>query len=350
MSMKNVPVVGKAHTAESARITKTAYVTLLLVFAAGYGGVHAAGADAKGKNPVVKPAGPVKIVLATSTKGGGFELYGTTVAAIMNEVNPRLNVIALPSRGSRENLALLEEGKADLGLVEGNAFFEARSGRKRPSTGLKILLAMYPNPGMFVVRGDSGHRTIADLKGKKIAFGTPASGLVLLAKDVLDGMGLDMGRDFQAVYLEKAADGPRLLLEGKVEAFWGAGIGWPGFKKVADSAAGGRFIVPGPDQVTRIRAKHPFLRPMTVPAGTYKGQKKAIHSLGLWSFILVRPDLSEETVYELAKTLHRSETMLAKRLPQGRYSTLSNTAKEAPNRELIHRGVLRYMKERGLAR
>jgi len=39
--------------------------------------------------------------------------------------------------------------------------------------------------------------------------------------------GLTADRDFEQVILEKAGDGPRLVLEGKVAALWGTGIGWP---------------------------------------------------------------------------------------------------------------------------
>jgi TRAP-type uncharacterized transport system substrate-binding protein len=60
---------------------------------------------------------------------------------------------------------------------------------------------------------------------------------------------------------------------------------------------------------------------MSVPAGTYKGQDTQIDSVGLWSLILVRPGLPDKVVYRLAQAIHRGEQALAKRLPQGRYTT-----------------------------
>ena len=47
-----------------------------------------------------------------------------------------------------------------------------------------------------------------------------------------------------------------MVLDGRVAALWGAGIGWPGFEAVADSAGGARFIAPDADEIARIRAKH----------------------------------------------------------------------------------------------
>ena len=154
-------------------------------------------------------------------------------------------------------------------------------------------------------------------------------------------------RGFQQIILEKAAEGPKLVLEKKAEALWGAGIGWPGFVKVANAPGGARFIPPDPSQVEMVSKKHPHLIRMTVPAGTYKGQEKDIHSLGLWSLILVRPDLDEDTVYRLARAIDKGHDDLTKRLAQGRYTQAANTVKHVPLGR-IHRGAVRYYREIGL--
>jgi TRAP transporter TAXI family solute receptor len=292
---------------------------------------------------------PTKVVLGTATKGGGFQLFGDTLAAVVNAADASLRIEPMATRGSKQNLTYLEEGKIDIGLVEGNAAREALDGIGRAPANLKVLAVMYPNPGMFVVRADSPYQGIEDLKGKPIAFGTRASGLRILANDVLDGIGLAADRDFEAVILEKAADGPRLVLEHKVEALWGAGIGWPGFVKVANGPAGARFIAPSAPQIKQIRAKHPHLKTMSVPAGTYNGQEAEIKSVGLWSLILVRPELPEEVVYRLARAIHQSEVELAKQLKQGSYTTAQNTVSQVPTAQL-HFGAIRYFREAKLRR
>jgi uncharacterized protein len=184
---------------------------------------------------------------------------------------------------------------------------------------------MYSTAGMFVVRGDSPARSIADLKGKPVAFGAAGSGLVILARYVLDGIGLDMERDFQAIYLERAGDGPAMVLDGRAAALWGGGIGWPGFTNLAEK--GGRFIAPDADEANRIQAKHSFLKPLTVPAGAYPEQNAPIQSVGSWSFILARPDLPGDTGYRLAKALHEGERRLAEKLDQAKETTAANTAR-----------------------
>src|SRR4029077_987680 len=148
--------------------------------------------------------------------------------------------------------------------VAGEPSYEAFMGIGRPKTKLKILTAMYSSPGMFVVRADSPYKTIHDLLGKRVAFGARGSGLPILSRYALDGLGLKQDDDFQSIYLDRAGEGPAMVLDGRVAAVWGAGIGWPGFTAVAKSEGGARFIAPDADEIARIKAKHTFLKPMTV--------------------------------------------------------------------------------------
>ena len=288
------------------------------------------------------------VTLGTATPGGGFPVYGQAVAETVNRIDPSLDVKTRNTKGSTENVPLLEAGQLDLALVQGEVAHEALAGIDRPPAKLMILAAMYTTPGMFVVRGDQPYRGIADLKGKPIAWGARGSGLVVLARYVLDGLGLDMTRDFQSIYLDQAGDGPAMVLDGRAAALWGGGSGWPGFTVVTRGPQGARFIGPTAEERTRIQAKHAFLKTLTIPAGAYPGQAEPIVSVGSWSFILVRPDLAEETAYRLARALHRGEPALGARLPQAVETTAAHTVAAAPRPDLIHPGARRYFRETGL--
>ena len=310
-----------------------------------------AGAALAGLAPAdsARGAAAARLVLGTATPGGGFPLYGDAVIATVKQVDPELVIEPRNTKGSTENVPLLEAGALDIALVQGEVAYEALAGIGRPPSPLTIVAAMYSTPGMFVVRADSSYRRIADLTGKPVAFGARGSGLVVLARYVLDGIGLDQDKDFAAIYLDHAADGPPMVLAGRAAALWGGGIGWPGFAAVADSPAGGRFIAPDAEESQRIRAKHSFLKPLVIPAGSYRGQSEAIASVGSWSFILARPGLPDDIAWRLARDLHEGEALLAERLPQGRETTAANTAAAAPLPALIHPGVQRYLREIGLA-
>ena len=290
------------------------------------------------------------ISLGTATPGGGFPLYGDTLAEIMNAADPSLSILPRNTKGSNENIPLLEAGQLDIALVAGEPSYEAFMGIGRPATPLKILTAMYSSPGMFVVRADSPYKTIRDLVGHPVAFGAKGSGLPILSRYMLDGLGLKQDEDFQSVYLDRAGDGPAMVLDGRVAALWGAGIGWPGFKAMAESPDGARLIAPDADEMARIRAKHSFLKPLTVPAGSYPGQSVPIDSLGSWSFVLARQSLPDDVAYRLAKTLHGVEGMLCKKLAQACETTAANTVAAAPKPELIHPGTMKYFREIGVVK
>src|SRR5262245_16615712 len=129
------------------------------------------------------------VVLGTATPGGGFPVYGTAYASTLNEMDPTLAVEPRNTKGSTENIPLLEAGKIDIGQATGEVTYEALQGIGRPKAVLRIINAMYSNFGMFVARADSPARTIADLKGKPIAWGASGSGFVVLARYVFDGLG-----------------------------------------------------------------------------------------------------------------------------------------------------------------
>ncbi|MEO5694724.1 MAG: TAXI family TRAP transporter solute-binding subunit [Usitatibacter sp.] len=293
---------------------------------------------------------PLTVSLATATPGGGFPVYGAAFAAAIRQADPTLTIETRNTKGSAENVPLLEQGKVDLGLVQGEAAYEALAGINRSGpANMKILWAMYSSPGMFVVRSDSTARKIEDLKGKSVAWGAQGSGLVLLGGYVVDGLGMNRDRDFKAIYLEKAGDGPAMVQDGRAAALWGGGIGWPGFTTMANSAAGARFIAPSNAQIDTILKKHSFMRRVTIPAGAYKGIEQDLPSVGSWSFVFARTDLPEETAYRVARALHKAQGELGNKLAQAKESTAANTA-AAADPKLLHPGVARYLRDAGISR
>jgi TRAP transporter TAXI family solute receptor len=281
----------------------------------------------------------VTLILGTATPGGGFPVYGDAFADMVNAQDPTLAIKTQNTKGSAENVPLLEAGKLDLGLVAGEI---ATAALAKPGTRLRIVAAMYSSPGMFAVRGDSAVGTIADLRGKPVVLGTQGSGLTVMGRGVLEALGIEV----KPIYLEKAADGPAMVLDGRAAALWGAGIGWPGFNAVAK--AGGRFVAPNEIEIAAILARNPALKALTMPAGSYPGQDAPLRTVGSWSFVLAKPDLPEDVAYRLARAIHWAEAPLAARLAQARETTMRNTRDAAPAPDLIHPGVRKYLKQIGL--
>jgi uncharacterized protein len=279
------------------------------------------------------------LILGTATPGGGFPVYGDAFAEIINAQERRLRIQTRNTKGSTENVPLLEEGKLDLALVAGEIAAEALG---KPDTPHRIVAAIYSSPGMFIVRGDSALRSFSDLRGQTVVLGTKASGITALGRTVLASLGIDVN----PVFLDKAADGPAMLMDGRAVAVWGAGVGWPAFTSLAKS--GGRFIGPNADEVRTILQKNPALQAVTLPAKSYLGQDAPLQSVGSWSYVFAGKNLGEEAAYLIARAVHRAEPALAAKLEQARETTMANTVAAAPKKELLHPGVRKYLVEAGL--
>lgn len=281
-----------------------------------------------------------QLTLATSTPGGGFSLYGETLERVLNQRAGRTLLKALPTKGTGENLTLLAQGRVDAALVQGTVASEVLS---RPdSDGLRILFAMYPSPGVLAVPAASPVKRLDEVRGRKVVLGVRTSGLVTLGRQVFNGVGIGIGigidvdRDLQAIYVDKAAESPRLVTTGQAEALWGAGEGWPGFLRLAEAPGGARFIGPSPEQIPRILERHPLLQAMEVPPGTYPGITQPLPTVGSVNLILARPGLDDARAVAFVDAMQAAAGELAQALPQAAFSTLRNTLASAPDAGLLH--------------
>src|SRR5215510_138023 len=109
------------------------------------------------------------VVVGTATPGGGFPVYGAAVADTVGETDPGLTIEQRNTKGSTENVPLLEAGQVDIALVQGEVAHEAFNGIGRPPTNLKIVAAMYSTPGMFVVRADTSYRRARPRSGARLS-------------------------------------------------------------------------------------------------------------------------------------------------------------------------------------
>lgn len=284
--------------------------------------------------------------LGTTPEGGGFAPYTVALTETLRSVDPGLVLRAIDTRGSTDNAQRLKAGTVDIGLVSGEVLHDSET--QQPGR-LKVVSAMYYAPGMFGVLGNSRAHAIADLKGRPVVWGPRGTGSAVQARYVMDGLGLDIDSDFASIYPAKFTEGPALLFEGKAAAVWGAGMRQPSFVKIAEYPVGVRFIVPSAAEIARIRGKHPFLMPLTVPAGTYPGMKTAIATIGTWSFIVARPDLDDAVVQRFVTDLHEAEKLTLKPAYMA-LTTAENTVAGVTSPSMLHPAALKYFQELGLIR
>lgn len=295
-------------------------------------------------SPVRSDEGTCRVVLATATPGGGFPAFGDAFAAAIHATDPALSLETRPSGGSAQNLGLLRERKVDLALVQGEYAYPALA----EGGDLSVLAPMYPSPGLFVVPGASPIRSVADLRGRAVALGTHDSGLTVMGRSVLTASGIDPERDIRPILLDRAGDGAAMVLDGRADALWGGGLGWPGFVEVARGPGGARFLGPSAAAIETLAQPGAVLKRLTVPPGSFRGQDRAIETVGSWSLILARPGFDAQTAYRIVRTLARARSEMVARHPQGADSDpkflagLVRAAWLAP-------GTARYLREAGIA-
>lgn len=298
--------------------------------------------------PTAGRAQTVSVSLGTSLDGGGFHPYAVALIDALKSVDPLLELKLQQTKGSTENAHLLEAGDIDLGLVSGEVLHEWRKANPT-APPLSVVSVMYSTPGLFCVRADTRYRTIADLKGRPVVWSPKGSGSAVQAHYVMEGMGLDMDRDFQAIYPENFTDGPYMVLESRAAAIWGSGLRWPGFVEIASRPLGARFIAPNTEERARIRTNYPFLADLTVPGGLYPGQYDPIITVGTWSYIMARPGLSDEIGHRLAASLYKADRIgaLTRVVAQ---TTARNTLSAIRSVDELQPGVLRFYREQRLVK
>ena len=291
-------------------------------------------------------APPLTLRVGTSLDGGGFAAYGDSLADAIKWANPSINVRLQRTQGSAENAALLQEGRLDVGLVSGEVAYPLFNSVVGPPNDLTVVSIAFSSPGMFVVRADSRYQAIDTLRERPVVWPARGSAATLQARYTLEPLGLDMERDFEAIFADRTSDGVALLLDARASAMWGVGKRWAGFVAVTGDPRGGRFVTPGPEESTAIVDRYRFLHRAVVPAGRYRRQFEAIETIGSWTYLLAGPQLSEESGYTLAAALHRIEGASA-RLAGGALAeaTIANTLSALPRTGSLQPGVARYLRE-----
>src|SRR3989442_7891649 len=104
------------------------------------------------------------VVLGTATPGGGFPVYGAAVADIINETDPTLAVQTRNTKGSTENVPLLEAGQLHLALLPGEGVHEGLTRGGPAPADLLIPAGPYSPPGMFLVPAGSADRAVSRLR------------------------------------------------------------------------------------------------------------------------------------------------------------------------------------------
>ena len=285
--------------------------------------------------------------IGTGGTAGTYYPVGVLVATVVSQTG-RIVATAQSSNGSLGNVISVTSGSLESGFsqadvaswaYQGTGIFE---GKPRLS-GLRLIANMFPESIHIVVKKGLGIKTIADLRGKRVALDEAGSGTLISARQVLAAYGLTES-DIQPEYIKPNQAGDRLKA-GTLDAFFFTG-GAPA-KAISDLAAIGIELLPidGP-QAQRMRKVSPFLITDTIAAGTYPGTA-ATPTLSVGAQWVTRDTVDAELVYQVTKILYSAEAQqaLAQGHVKGREITLANAVQGAGIP--YHPGALRFYREVG---
>ncbi len=207
-----------------------------------------------------------------SNPGGVMYYMVGAAGTIISEKLPKYNITQVTTGGSTENAKRLIKGELDMGIVYGAHVFMAQKpegpfAKGAKGTMLRGVAKAYKGPTYFVTLPNSGIKSFADLKGKKVAMGPPGSGTVFNCTNIMKAVGLH--GTFTERYMT-FADAGRALGNGQIDALCQSSAPAAAVKELAETK--GAVILPysGSD-MEKVTSKYPFYVPDTLAAGTYKG-------------------------------------------------------------------------------
>ncbi len=288
-------------------------------------------------------------ILATGGTSGTYYPFGGAMANIWNTKIDKMNVTAQSTGASAENLRLISKGEAEFGIVQNDVLDYAYNGTDmfagQKLENLMTIGTLYPEVVQIAATKESGIKTIADMKGKRVSIGDAGSGVEFNAKQILEGYGLTFD-DIKKSNLsfKESSDG---LQNGTLDAcFVTAGVPNSALQELAVSK--GLVLIPVDGSISdAICAKYGFYTKTLIPAGTYKGTDSDTSALAIKATLAVSAKLDTDTVYLITKALFENQKDLALSHAKGKELSASSavTGISIP----FHPGAVKYYNEIGLS-
>src|ERR671916_2629143 len=242
------------------------------------------------------------INILTGGTSGVYYPLGVALSKVFTDKVKGSRPSVQATKASVENLTLLQQGKGEIAFTLGDSLALAwagdeEAGFKSKLTKLRGISAIYPNYIQVVASKDSGIKTLADLKGKRLSVGAPKSGTELNARAILAAAGMTYDDLGQIEYLP-FAESVELMKNRQLDAtLQSAGLGVASIRDLAASVPITVVEVPA-DIVTKAGA--PYVA-TTIPAGTYEGQDADVQTAAVQNYLVTHSKVADDVVYAMTK-------------------------------------------------
>ena len=274
-------------------------------------------------------SGPVRI--ATGSPTAVYYRYGLALHDLIHTMLPRTQPAVLTTAASAENIAMVENGTAQLGFTQADIAATVTPG------AIMALARLYDDCLHLVVRADGDIWSLADLKQHRVSIGEAGSGTQFTADRLLMIGGIDPEGDISRQRLG-LDDSAAALLDRKVDAFFfSGGLPVAAVAKLARTTS--IRLIDLRDYVAPLRRAYgAHYTERVVPQSTY-GIAPVV-SIGIPNYLVVSPSMSAELAYALTMVLFSGREQLARAHPVGASLNYRNAISTPPL--LLHPGAERY--------
>ena len=311
----------------------------------GEGGGNAGGGAGSGRTQYVN--------LGTAPTGGAFAPVGNAIASVLNENKGenKWKVGAKGTKGSQENIRMLDKGELSLGMSNSAISYYAgkgESGWDKPYN-VRAVVTLAPNVGIFVSKKGSGIKSLADLAEKRICVGPGGAGFEMFLGPLMTAHGVEYTADnenFSAINANYS-DSVSQLADGNADAaFIGGAIPTPALTQ-ACSTMDIQFIPYDEATRTQLIKDYPYYSPIQVPSDKYTDLEEDFQAMNVGSMQLIsHADVDEELIYQMTKTIWENREEIAKQHPAAKAINEKNAARFTGTE--FHPGAIRFYKEIGI--
>lgn len=289
------------------------------------------------------------INVGTAPAGGAFFVVGTALAEVLAAASGDRNWQVTPegTSGSQENIRRLTQGDLDFALSNSAiTYFAVRGGegwdREYP---MRTVMTLAPNVALFITTANSGVKTIADLKGRRVVIGPAGAGFEYFVTPILEAHGVRY-EDFTALNATQAASVDMLSDGSAAAVFIGGAIPTASITQAA--ATMDLHFIPFDEAArARLSEEYLFFAPATIPADTYRGQTADFAGLDVGSMhFITAADQDEDLVYEVTRMLWEQREAVTQKHPAGRAINAKNVIRDTGTP--FHPGAIRFYRDIGI--
>lgn len=283
------------------------------------------------------------ITLSTGTRAGVYQKYGELLRSALGRHMPDLEVRLTTSDGSQENVRRVATGQADFAIAAADAVETYRLAGRPGADRLRGVARLYDDYVQLVVAPDSGIRSVADLRGKRVAIGPPKSGVRLIANQVLATAGIDPETDIRPSS-DGIDAGPDRLGHGLDAFFWSGGLPTDGLKTLAEKSAL-RFVPIDAGLVAELHEQGSatrYYRATNMPESAYPGSQlgSTVPTMAVSNLLITRADADPRLTEWLTRIVLRSRDGIGAHVHSAQLVDVRTAIYTDPLR--LHEGARRY--------